>query len=133
MHPNFQDLVESPRYQEVREFKVNHYATRTEVCRGIYMGAKLHKSIFKGSERLRSSTMPSPFLPCCLSIKRAVRMRDEAERLEDDGKDIKARFGPKENNGRAVIVNINIALMLEEDKMIGVIDMSSDEAVGMSL
>jgi hypothetical protein len=133
MNPNMRDLVESPRYQEVCEFDVNHYATRTEVCRGIYNGAKVVKSLLYGSELLMASAVPSPFLPCCRSIERAVRMRDEAERLEDAGKDIKARFGPKENRGRAVIVKIDIASMLEEDEMLGVIDMSSEEAVDMSL
>ena len=132
MHPEFQDIlrecqVESPQYKKVREFKVQAYEMHTEVCRSLYTKY--------GSQRFRSNATPSPFLHCCRSIECAVRMRDEAQTFEDAGTGIgiKARFRPNENHGLPVIVRIDIVSMLEDREMLGVIDMSSEEAADRSL
>ena len=133
MHPEFKDLNESPRYGEVRGCNVQAYELRTEVCRSIYTGAKVTNHNCNGSRMRKSDATPSPFLPCCRSLERAVRMRDAVQAQEDAGARIKARFRPEENNGLAVIVRIDIMSMLEESEMFGVIDLSSEEAQSKSL
>ena len=123
MRPDFADILPGPRSQGASDMQLGDDGMRPRVCHSICTGSQ------------QGGAFVSPFLHGCISLPAVQHMKAKACYWEDNDQGHRnnryTRF--PENDNDAVIVRINIMQMLLDDKIRGVLDMSSNDAVKTSL